>query len=197
MHTETIKTYNSMAGPYEQETEGFWDEFPDAIFRKYRESVRGWRVLDIGSGPGRDGLILRNTDLDVVCLDAAKKMVERATERGLPSVQADFLNLPFANQSFDGVWAYTSLLHVDRSYMNRALREIWRVLVPNGVFGLGMIEGEGEEIRYTLEGEPRLFVYYQKEDLRKRLNSYSFQIIHFEQFKPRTSNYLNFLALKV
>ena len=115
MHTETVNTYNRMVGAYEQETDTFWEEFPDAIIRKYKESVRSGVVLDVGSGPGRDGLIIKNTGVDVVCLDAARSMVERATERGLPSVQADFLNLPFANQSFDGVWAYTSLLHVDRS----------------------------------------------------------------------------------
>lgn len=153
--------------------------------------------MDVGSGSGRDGLILRNTGLDIVCLDAARGMVQRTTEKGLPSVQADLLDLPFASESFNGVWAYTSLLHIERSYMNKALREIWRVLVPNGVLGLGMIEGEGEEIRYTLGGEPRLFVLYDREDLRRRLNMYSFQIIHFEQFKPRTHTYLNFLARKV
>jgi ubiquinone/menaquinone biosynthesis C-methylase UbiE len=71
-------------------------------------------------------------------------MVALCRERGLTAVEGDLLALPFSDSTFQGVWAYTSLLHIPKQSMPIALKEIRRVLIPDGVFGLGMIEGEGE-----------------------------------------------------
>lgn len=90
MDTKTIDTYNKLAREYDDETLGFWDSFPRTFIDHFVAEVRG-RVLDVGSGPGRDGLLLKNAGLDVVCLDASSSMVELSTGRGLVSVVGDFL----------------------------------------------------------------------------------------------------------
>ena len=113
MDKKTINTYNRLAKEYDQETTDFWDKFPQDFFYEFIKLVQG-RVLDVGSGPGRDGLILQNEGLDVVCLDASEAMIKMSSEKGLESVLGDFNNLPFAGEFFDGVWAYTSLLHVPK-----------------------------------------------------------------------------------
>ena len=196
MDQKTINTYNELAEDYDKETVDFWERFPRTIFDKFIELTKG-KVLDVGSGPGRDGLILKNAGLDVVCLDASESMVRLSTERGLNSVVGDFNSLPFKNEEFGGVWAYTSLLHIPKSEVNKPLSEIQRVLNQGGIFGLGLIEGETELYRESSGvGKPRWFSFYKKEEVETILSMHGFEILFFEEFKVNTKNYLNFICKK-
>ena len=196
MDRKTIDTYNRFAKEYDEETVDFWNKFPRTIIDKFIELTSG-RVLDVGSGPGRDGLILRQAGLDVACLDASREMVRISSERGLNSVLGDFNNLPFKDLSFDGVWSYTSLLHVPKNDVDKPLAEIARILKPNGTFGLGLIEGEGELYRESSGvGSPRWLSFYKKEEVESLLRQNGFEIVYFEEFKPNSKNYLNFVVKK-
>ncbi len=196
MDTKTIDTYNKLAREYDDETLGFWDSFPRTFVDHFVAEVRG-RVLDVGSGPGRDGLLLKNAGLDVVCLDASSSMVELSTGRGLVSVVGDFLELPFEEKSFDGVWAYTSLLHVSKQDFKKAVAEIKRVLQEGGRLGLGLIEGEGEVYRENMgEGNARLFSYFKKEEVEEILKTEGFEVVYFETITPGSRRYLQFIAVR-
>lgn len=192
----TINTYDQMAEEYDMETTDFWQKFPRTFLNKFTENNS--LVLNIGSGPGRDGLLLKEAGLNIVCLDASKTMVELSLEKGLNSIIGDFMNLPFSNQSFSGVWAYTSLLHVPKKDIGLALDEIKRVLQPNGTLGLGMIEGKNETYRESYNTNlTRWFSFYSKEEIEKILIENDFEIVYFEIFKPGSRNYLNFIAKKL
>lgn len=197
MDSKTIQAYNQQAQEYDTETIDFWDLFPRTFFDKFCQLVTG-SVLDIGSGPGRDGLILKQNGLKVTCLDASAAMVEICKTRGLETVIGDFNNLPFSDQAFDGVWAYTSLLHVSKSEVPKVLLEIRRVLKNDGVFGLGLIEGEMEGYKISSSiSMPRWFSFYTRSEVESLLDKFGFKIVYFEQFKPRSKNYLNFIAQKI
>jgi ubiquinone/menaquinone biosynthesis C-methylase UbiE len=193
----TIDTYNKMSEEYDKETADFWDRFPEEVFKYFIEHCKGKRILDLGSGPGRDALILKEIGFDVICLDASQKMVEICQSKGLQTVQADLMSIPFADKEFDGVWAYTSLLHISKNKIDKALIEIKRVLKDGGVFGLGMIEGEEELYRHSSGvSMPRFFAYYQEKELQDKLYEHGFKMIYFHAFKPRTKRYLNYICIK-
>lgn len=197
MDQQTVNTYNLLAKNYDDQTVDFWDKFPRTSLDKFIELV-GKNILDVGSGPGRDAVLLREKGITVTCLDASAEMVKFCSEKGFESVLGDFNQLPFSENMFDGVWAYTSLLHVKKSEITKAIQEIYRVLKPNGIFGLGMIEGETEEYRTTDKVNlPRWFSFYKKEEIEELLKQNQFEIIYFEVFKPSTKNYLNFIARKI
>lgn len=202
MDSLTIQTYNQLAQEYDNETAEFWNSFPKTFIDRFVGDTKRLvaadqtpSVLNVGSGPGRDGLLLQSAGLDITCLDASTSMVELCCARGLKAIEGDLLNLPFEAGSFDAVWSYTALLHVERSEITQALREIKRVLKPGGTFALGLIEGDGEEYR-TSSGvdRERLFVYYQKLDILNYLNDTDFTVEYFETFKPGKRNYLNFVS---
>jgi SAM-dependent methyltransferase len=52
-------------------------------------------------------------------------------------VQADVQNLPFPDEKFDGVVAFSILEHLKRDELERALGEVARVLEPGGRFLVG------------------------------------------------------------
>jgi ubiquinone/menaquinone biosynthesis C-methylase UbiE len=193
----TVTTYNKLAREYDEETAGFWELFPKSFVDTFALHAKG-KILDVGSGPGRDALLLIEKGFDVTCVDASSEMVQLSTERGLTSVVGDFMNLPFDDESFDGVWAYTSLLHVSRNDIGKALKEIYRVMKPQGIFALGLIEGETEEYKESSGVNlPRLFTFYKKEEIEALLKEHGFEIIYFEKIKPRSKEYLNFITRKV
>ncbi len=194
MDSQTIKAYNNFAEQYDQETVDFWERFPKTFF-DYFINASSKKILDVGCGPGRDGLILKQNSKEVVCIDASEEMVRLARTRGLDAEVADFLNLPFDNNSFDGVWAYTSLLHVSKEQITFALQEVRRVLKPKGIFGIGMIEGDKQEYRTSTKvSEPRLFSFYSRQELEKLLADNNFEILYSEEFKPNKKNYLNYIC---
>ncbi len=102
--------------------------------------VPGMRLLDVGCGPGTITLDLAELVApgEVIGVDQAPVQLERAralaTERGISSVrfeQADLFALPYADASFDVVFAHAVLMHVgDRL---AALHEFRRVLRPGGI----------------------------------------------------------------
>ena len=191
----TIDNYNQFANEYDMETGDFWNRFPRTVFDKFAKLLPlNARILDLGSGPGRDGLILKELGLNILCLDASQAMLDIAKSRGLTTILADLSKkLPFPDHSFNGVWAYTSLLHIPKSEVDFVINEIFRVLNPGGIFGLGLIEGDIEGYKED-EQMTRWFSYYQRLEIENLLNGRQFEIIYFESFKPKTRNYLNFIA---
>ena len=47
-------------------------------------------------------------------------------------------DLPFDDDIFDAVWSMSTLMHFDDAELAAALSEIVRVLVPGGLFAVGM-----------------------------------------------------------
>lgn len=195
MDEKTIKTYNEMAEEYDEETKDFWTRFPVTIIENFYNHIDGSKkILDLGSGPGRDGLILKNKGLNVVCLDASIKMVDFCKEKGLEAIQGDLLDIPFEDNFFDGVWSYTSLLHIKKDQIDKAILEIKRVVKTNGVIGIGLIEGEGELYRESSGvNKPRWFAFYTKNELEEIFEKHNLEIIYFEDFTPSSKKYLNYI----
>jgi len=198
MDKTTIDTYNELAKEYDEETTDFWRGFPNTIITQFAERVGGDKqTLDVGSGPGRDGLLLQEKGLKITCVDASEAMVKLCSDKGMSAVKGDLLSLPFDDNNFDGVWAYTSLLHVHKKEIDTALSEIRRVLKKDGIFGLGLQEGEGEfYYESSGVGKPRWFAFYTEEEIKSLLEKHEFDIEYFEEFFPRTRRYLNYISKK-
>ncbi len=101
-------------------------------------------VLDVGAGSGTlvtllkqkyPGLKITAVDPDCKILEIAKK---KAGKKGytLSFVQACAEKLPFDNNSYDIVYSTLAFHHMPRKIKKLALKEIYRVLKPQGRFVL-------------------------------------------------------------
>ena len=93
------------------------------------------RVLDAGCGHGRPVLSrLDGSAATAVGLDLSREQLKRAAGN-VPDadvVQADMTGLPFADDAFDAVVAFWSLIHVPMADHGTVLEEFARVLRPGG-----------------------------------------------------------------
>lgn len=193
MRNTTVLTYNKYHEVYDQETVEFWENFPKDTIKEFVSRLKGKKILDLGSGPGRDALLLRNEGLDVICLDASSKMVRRTKKLGFESVLADMRKLDFPEKSFDGAWAFTSLLHISKEEAGKVILKIHELLRPNGVFLIGMIEGdyEGDVERENMPGAKRYFRFYSESELRELVESNGFKFEYQGKYSPHSKTYLS------
>ncbi len=101
------------------------------VLLRFFAPVASNRLLDAGCGKGRYARVLleHNPDARVTGLDISEQML-RSVPPGIGRISAIMTELPFADGSFDGVYATESLEHaVD---IERAVAEMCRVVRPGG-----------------------------------------------------------------
>jgi SAM-dependent methyltransferase len=109
----------------------------------------GARVLELGSGTGRDADHLESVGVRVRRTDATQAFVDLQTEGG---ARAEVLNaihddlVAAGAPGYDAVLALCVLIHVDRPLVPAVLAKIRAALRPNGVFLVSVREGENDEV---------------------------------------------------
>jgi len=174
---------------YERDAEGWAGRGHDkSLLARQYERIAGLvgaigPVLDLGCGPGFDTAELKARGLAVVGLDITRAMLNIAGRRlssGAPLVQGDSRCLPFAGGTFAGVWASASLLHLPKSQVSPALREVRRVLQDGGVFYSAMKEGVQDGLdQPTPQGtvkSPRYFAHYRAPEWASLLENCGFSV---------------------
>ena len=114
---------------------------------------QGARVLDAGCGPGSITLGLAEAvvpgpvtgvDIDPRTVALATEAATRAEAANVTFVEASVYELPFADASFDAVFAHALFQHLEEPAA--ALKELWRVLSPGGVMGVADADYDGSLI---------------------------------------------------
>ncbi|MEK6896535.1 MAG: class I SAM-dependent methyltransferase [Nanoarchaeota archaeon] len=191
------KLYDSFASEFEERTKDYLQRYILEDANLFMKNLKGKRILDLGSGPGRDANFFKEHGFSPICADISGKMVELCLQKGLEAYQMDLENLKFSSSSFDGIWAYTSLLHMPKANFPKILDNIASFLSDNGLFYLGMKEGDFEDWQSDAKynNEKRFVSLYRDDELRKLLSGL-FVIIHDSKIHLGGSTYLNYLCLK-
>jgi SAM-dependent methyltransferase len=103
------------------------------------------RLLEVGSGPGRDALAFTAAALDVTALDRSRGHLRLAVAQGLRCVQGSVLALPFPPHAFGAGWTMSTLVHVPDDRWDVAMGEITSVLEAGAPLGVGLWGGFDDE----------------------------------------------------
>ena len=161
------------------------------LFLKY---IKGKIILDLGSGSGRDSSFLKSQGLTVFSMDISKNMTRLCKEKGLTSLVMDIENLGFKEKSFDGIWAYTSLLHVPKNKIKNVLLDIHQLLKKDGIFFVGMKEGDFEGYHENPAYESTRFSSLYLDNEFKTILSDNFEVLFSSRTVPERNVYLNYLC---
>jgi SAM-dependent methyltransferase len=115
------------------------------VFLDRLRVVEAKTLLEIGAGTGEDSVFFASARLSVIAVDLSPEMVTRCRDKGLEAYERDFLHLGFEPETFDAVYAMNCLLHVPNEDLPSVLRAIRDVLVPGGLFLMGVWGGPSAE----------------------------------------------------
>lgn len=102
----------------------------EGMFRRLRPVPP---VLDVGSGLGFFAECCIRHGVPAVGIELSKEGATASIRRGVPVVRADLsLPMPFRDGAFGTAFAHHVLEHVPRETERRILKEVWRVLRPDG-----------------------------------------------------------------
>jgi SAM-dependent methyltransferase len=173
----TIAAYDASPAKYEQATK---DLSPSEELTWFTEALplHGY-VLDAGCAFGRDTDILAKQAFNVVGVDLSDALLARARllHPNLSFQKADVCNLPFANGTFDGIWANAVLLHLDDEDLSVALNEFYRVLEPAGRIFISFKKGDGSgnHLESLTSNDERFYNYKLIETLEPMLATAGFE----------------------
>lgn len=166
---ETVRAYDLDAAAYVVGT----TRMPDSVRSDIEEFVArlgsGARVLEIGSGGGRDARLMEELGLSVRRTDITPAFVTLLRGQGLDADLLDPLvdDLSSPSGEYDGVWANASLLHVDRVDLPIVLARLADVTRAGGLLRVSLKEGDGDG--WSTHGSissPRHFAYWRADALR-------------------------------
>ena len=156
---------------YEEEIYGeFENRFEKEYFQQFlRLAGPDALVLDLACGDGRHTLRLSANIGHVVALDLSDNSLKMAKKKcsggeNIVFVKASMFDMPFANDTFDGVWFSQAFEYIPPDKRTKFLTCLNRILKPGGLLYLSvetwMLPSLGASLK-MLWGDFRLFCYWR------------------------------------
>ena len=140
----TIEYYNKNSKDYFDSTvnvdmSASYEEFINLL-------PKGSKILDLGCGSGRDSLQFMKLGYDVTAVDGSLELAKRAAKLlGKEVIVSSFEQLQLED-SYDGIWACASLLHLDNNALRDVLNKLYDNLNDSGIFYMSFKYGTSEFI---------------------------------------------------
>jgi SAM-dependent methyltransferase len=176
---------------YDQVAEAYARDFRDELDHKpFDRKMLDWLlekvgqlgvICDLGCGPGQIARYLRDRGADVCGIDLSPEMVKQAAllHPDINFTQGDMLRLDrVADDSFGGVAAFYSVIHIPRPAVVRALAEIRRVLCAGGILLLTHHIGSDIVHRNEFLGKQVSidFIFFETEEMKNFLLQAGFKL---------------------
>ena len=156
---DTVRSYDASATEYAAEAA----TMPEWVVREidaFVDALDGTgRILEIGSGGGRDARELERRGLSVRCTDVAQGFVDLLRADSFEADQLDPLTDDLADPRhpetpYDGVWSCACLFHVARDDLVTVLGRLAEATRSAGRIHASFKEGDGD-VRSTSSTDPR------------------------------------------
>jgi ubiquinone/menaquinone biosynthesis C-methylase UbiE len=142
-----VSTYNKIADTY---TNQYFNDLTDTPYiDKFINTIQfNAKILDIGCGPGTFSRYLKEKGFDVKGIDLSEEMLHIA-ENKLPDIKfklMDMRQISYPDESFDGLFAAYSLIHIPSEEAHDTLEGFHRILKPAGKIMIIVQGGESDRI---------------------------------------------------
>ncbi len=145
--------YETNAKRYARET--FYADMSEQ-YQKFLPLLREQaRILDVGSGSGRDACYFQKHGYQVTALEPSKNLCREIRKVFLGEIVCSDIQSYQPDQPFDGIWACASLLHLQEKEIMRFFEKMDLYLKDNGIIYFsgknGIPTGRAADGRYFLE----------------------------------------------
>lgn len=195
-------TYNQIAKDWhnDHQQDDWWCDGTDHFTELFN---KGNLILDVGCGSGVKAKYLTDRGLKVVGIDISDKLLKIA-KKEVPQAKfyiIDMADVDRLKESFDGIFAQASLLHIAKKDIRKILEKLISKLKPDGYFYATVKENKEikEEIvkekDYGYEYE-RFFSYYTKEELENYFKDLNMKIVFSIVTNSGKTNWIQIIAQK-
>lgn len=169
-YIQNIKTYDKSAKELAEYFKGIGPRVEDiSNALKLAGNPEKPRVIEIGCGDGRDAKEIVKLVNWYEGVDPSKGLLDIA-RKDLPDTNftvADALTYKYP-ENLDVVYAFASLLHVNKKDLGTVFEKVYQSLKVNGIFYISLKEKEvyTEEVKKDKYGE-RMFYFYNTKIIKK------------------------------
>ncbi len=180
----TLKYYNDNAEKYcEQTRDGNMQESYDKFLMLLPKKAY---ILDFGCGSGRDSKYFLEHNYNVKAIDGSRKLCELASEYIGQKVECMKFDELSDELLYDGIWACSSILHVEREELPDILRKMLKALKEDGIIYTCFKIGNKCEIE-----EGKYYNYLTKEIFEDILRKADFNSEIVDYYESSTSSNIN------
>lgn len=175
---QTAKIYNEISDSYAAKFKKPSDNIDDFL----KLVKKGGTVLDVGCGPGVDTNYIISKGYSATGVDLSEKMIKIARKKNPRAIfkKSDMRKLDFKPNSFDGILASFSLIHIPKKDIKKTVSSFYKFLKPEGIIYIGIQEGKSQEIFLTEPLKPNEKVFLNiisAEEIEKVLTKTGFIIL--------------------
>lgn len=179
MQVKTINYYeenaNSLTSRYESANVS---EVQELLLQTFEKNSK---LLEIGSGSGRDASFMTKHNFDVTAIDGSKNMIEEA-KKVHPELYTKLFHKTLPNdlefdKKFDGVYSIATLMHISEDDLKKTISKIYDLLNQNGKFliSVSLFRDDIDESGFDDKG--RFFLVLSFENWINLLENVGFKIL--------------------
>lgn len=194
-HT-TLQAYRTKLQAYIDSTPAMINEAElPWIDRSLSLIPQGGKILELGSGFGRNAGYIRGRGYDITCTDALTEFVDMLQMQGFDARLLDVLHDDFGSGN-DLLFANGVLMHFTPDETVDILRKAYDSLADGGIFAFSVKQGDGSAWTDEKLGAPRFFQYWQPDDIRQLTTAHGFEWVDLSmgQTSRRNANWLYIIA---
>lgn len=144
MKNQTIEYYNENAKQFVETTANV--EFYHMQNRFLEKLEDGAEILDFGCGSGRDTKYFLEQGYQVDAIDGSEELCKMASELTGIQVKHMYFQELSEVEKYDGIWACSSILHLDHNDLEEVMKKMAVAVKTNGIiytsFKYGTFSGE-------------------------------------------------------
>lgn len=171
MIDQTLSYYNTNTATFIQATQSV--QMTEAWNRFSSKLAPASFILDFGCGSGRDTKYFLEHGFQVEAIDGSEELCKAASEYTGISVKHQLFQDWESAAKYNGIWACSSILHLNKTELKKVFLKIKAALLPSGIFYTSFKYGNFEGMR-----NGRYFTNLTEESLAELMNQVSgFEII--------------------
>ncbi|MBY0353218.1 class I SAM-dependent methyltransferase [Candidatus Babeliales bacterium] len=172
---QTIEFYDAKAQAWGQTHND--PAYFEPEFELYKELLERGKILELGSGTGRDAVQFLKSGYEYVGIDVSQGLLDFARTQ-CPTgtfLKKSLYELDFAPARFDGFWCAATLLHIPKTEIDKVLQSIKKTIKPGGIGFISLKEGNDELFE---EHTGRTFFLYSQQEFSEILTRNGFVVEH-------------------
>lgn len=192
MIEETIRAYKKEHQNFIKKYEKNMVESDQEDFLRILDTLQGKRILDAGCGTGTNAQYFSQKGYEVVGIDLVDEFLQYAKKRcSAQFIKMDLRRIIFGPESFDGIWACASLLHIPKHELNSVLDSFRKILKNKGILYTSVKIGTGEKME-----NGRYFSYHTLDGIESFLQDAGFESLIKYTEEKTTGNWATIYSQK-